>query len=146
MDVWEDFLIKWTYSNQYARNVHKYTLKCIQIWSYLEFLEPINRQEWETNTISSIWKQWFIIKLPKKGVVRQWQNWRSITFLNILIYIWRILPRSYMQCPAQWSDQHQYQHNTDIRVRWGCPLSALLFNILLDRVLTRFTKNIGGFQ
>ncbi|XP_055380733.1 uncharacterized protein LOC129611563 [Condylostylus longicornis] len=39
---------------------------------------------WNSERMPDTWKQGIIVKLPKKGVLRECSNWRGITILNVL--------------------------------------------------------------
>lgn len=41
-------------------------------------------EAWETETFARDWKSGVIVKLPKKGDLRQCGNWRGITILNVI--------------------------------------------------------------
>ena len=37
---------------------------------------------WETNELPDDWKEGYLIKLPKKGYLRECRNWRGIKLLS----------------------------------------------------------------
>ncbi|XP_030757826.1 uncharacterized protein LOC115883611 [Sitophilus oryzae] len=58
-----------------------------------QLLETIIKSSWETEHIPSTWKEGLIVKLPKKGDLSQYKNWRGITLLNTInMTINKIIP------------------------------------------------------
>ncbi|XP_055389805.1 uncharacterized protein LOC129618814 [Condylostylus longicornis] len=49
-----------------------------------DILLPILVEVWNSERMPDIWKQGIIVKLPKKGDLRECSNWRGITILNVL--------------------------------------------------------------
>lgn len=47
-------------------------------------LHPHIIEAWNAETFESDWKKGVIVKLPKKGDLRQCNNWRGITILNVI--------------------------------------------------------------
>lgn len=47
-------------------------------------LSPHIAEAWNTENFDADWKRGFIVKLPKKGDLRDCNNWRGITILNVI--------------------------------------------------------------
>jgi hypothetical protein len=47
-------------------------------------LEPLFKKAWQSGQLPNDWKHGLIIKLPKKGDLTEYSNWRGITLLNII--------------------------------------------------------------
>ena len=49
----------------------------------MSVLVALFRRIWDTNTIPCDWAKGLIIKVPKKGNLQNYDNWRGITLLSI---------------------------------------------------------------
>ena len=47
-----------------------------------EMLYNLFGKIWETNEIPDDWKEGYLIKLPKKGYLKECKNWRAIVLLS----------------------------------------------------------------
>ena len=49
----------------------------------VEMLHPLFIKIWEEDQVPTEWKEGYLIKLPKKGDLSSWSNYRGITLLSI---------------------------------------------------------------
>ncbi|KAL9956575.1 hypothetical protein ACROYT_G038068 [Oculina patagonica] len=130
-----------------------------------EILLPLFAKVWNGEGIPSDWSKGVIIPIPKKGTLSDCNNWRGITILSLPSKIFCKKAFDSVHRDSLWSILRAYgipahivrvikQFYTDFccsvggsdlsfhvksGVRQGCVMSALLFNIVIDWVLSRAT-------
>ncbi|XP_030761783.1 uncharacterized protein LOC115886670 [Sitophilus oryzae] len=127
-----------------------------------DILHPLITRAWVSNIIPDEWKQGLIIKLPKKGDTTNCDNWRDFVKAFDSIphaMVWKTLKEKGIpekliniikelyrntECNVLHNGRTSDSFNLGIGVKQGCTLSPLLFNIVLDSVLTKATANIRG--
>lgn len=97
-----------------------------------EILCPIFEEIWLSEEIPPTWKEGIIIKLPKKGDLKECKNWRGITILNVLN---KLLAQIIYERLDVYIDNNMREEQAGFRRGRGCIDQSNTLRIIVEQSL-----------